>query len=523
MTTRITPRRALAVLAAAGVFVAACSSGESALTSGEDEPEATEAPAQTEAPTGSDAGDSDGEPADEPEATDAPAETEAPTTTVAPLAEFPPCPVDALDAADGPVDVLFWHSMTNELETALIGLTDEYNASQDRVRVELQNQTSYESTIDKYIQSSQGSRPTLVQLPEYTLQSFAESGTAIPVQACIEAAGFDTSALLQRTTDAYTFEGVQWSMPFNVSNPVLYYNRKMFVEAGLDPEDPPISLEDMRDVSQQLVDSGAATYGWVVDSGTDSGGAWFLEQWFGRAGELYSDNGNGRLAPSTEVLFDSATGVELLTFVQEMIDDGLAFTVGDNPGGLDAFLKLADENEPGAMTIGTSAGLGTVIAALGSGIAPDLGPDDVGVGPMPGPGDQPAAQVGGASLWLVAEKDDAATAAAWDYVQFLVNAQSQSTWAAATGYAPIRSDALDLDPLATQYAEDPRFRVPYDQLTTSVDDVAASAPVLGPQREVRDATANAIAAIFTGADVATALADAADEANALIRSYNDRN
>ncbi len=137
MTTRITPRRALAALAAAGVFVAACSSGESALTSGEDEPEPTEAPAATDAPAGTDADEPADDPdsTDEPAPTDPPAPTDAPTTTVAPLAEFPPCPVDALDGADGPVDVVFWHSMTYELETALIGLTDEYNASQDRVRV----------------------------------------------------------------------------------------------------------------------------------------------------------------------------------------------------------------------------------------------------------------------------------------------------------------------------------------------------------------------------------------------------
>ena len=45
-----------------------------------------------------------------------------------------------------------------------------------------------------------------------------------------------------------------------------------------------------------------ATFGWVLDSGTNSGGGWFLEQWFARAGEPYADNDNGRSAPATEVL-----------------------------------------------------------------------------------------------------------------------------------------------------------------------------------------------------------------------------
>jgi sn-glycerol 3-phosphate transport system substrate-binding protein len=303
----------------------------------------------------------------------------------------------------------------------------------------------------------------------------------------------------------------------------LYYLKPKFVAAGLDPEQSPITLEELRATSQQIVDSGAATYGWVLDSGADSGGGWFLEQWFGRAGEPFADNGNGRNAPATEVYIDSETGVELLTFVQDMIDDGLAVTVGDNASGTDVFFKLIDPAGDGAMTIATSAALGGVIDALGAGLAPGLTTDDVGVGPMPGPSDTPAVQVGGASLWIAADKSPEETSAAWDYITFLVSAQSQSEWAATTGYVPIRTDALDLDPVATTYADDPRFKVAYDQLIASVEGPASLAPVLGPQREVRVATANATAAIFAGADVASTLDDAAAQANALIASYNQRN
>jgi sn-glycerol 3-phosphate transport system substrate-binding protein len=86
-------------------------------------------------------------------------------------------------------------------------------------------------------------------------------------------------------------------------------------------------------VSQALVDSGAAASGIALDTGTDSGGGWFLEQWFAKAGELYADNENGRAAPATRVLYDGPAGVELLTFVQEMIDDGLAVTSATTRAG----------------------------------------------------------------------------------------------------------------------------------------------------------------------------------------------
>lgn len=528
-------------LLALSLVAAACSSGDSVTTAGQGtgsapatEPSSTESPS-TDAPAtdpdANDSGSTDSDATDsgstDPAATDGSSESTttelAATTTVAPLADEPPCPVDALDDASGPVAITFWHGMTNELEQALVALTDQYNAGQDRVVVTLQNQTSYGSAIDKYIQSSTGSRPHLLQLPEYALQSFAQSGTFIPAQACIEASGLDTADYLERVLNAYVFEGIQWGMPFNVSNPVLYYNLKMFEAAGLDRDTSPITLEELRTTSQQIVDSGAAAYGTIFDSGPDSGGGWYLEQWFGRAGEPYSDNGNGRFAPSTEVLYDSDTGVELLTFVQDMIADGLAVNVGDNPGGLDAFLKMIDPAEPGAMVMGTSAAIGAVFSALGGGFAEGLTTDDIGIGPMPGPSPEPGAQVGGGSLWIVADKGDAEAAAAWDYVTYVTNAQSQSTWATATGYVPIREDAIELEPLATTYATDPRLSVAYQQLLTRPDDVTANAPVLGPQREVRIATARAVAAVMGGADVESSLAEAAAQSNALIETYNQLN
>jgi sn-glycerol 3-phosphate transport system substrate-binding protein len=507
--------RRLTALAVVGASIAAgCSSGESALEidSG-DEATPTVAPDDT---TGATTGDTAG--------TTSPDDTAlASTTTVAPLAEFPDCPTGALDAATGPVEITFWHGMNDVLEDSLIELTDAYNASQDKVSVTLQNQTGYDAAIDKYIQSSPDSRPDMIQFPEYTLQAFAQSDTLIPIGACIEDSGFDTSPFLERAIDAYTWQGVQWAMPFNVSNPVLYYLRPKFEAAGLDPDVSPITLEDIRSASQQIVDADAATYGWVLDSGTDSGGGWFLEQWFARAGELYADNDNGRSAPATEVLFDGPAGVDLMTFVQAMITDGLAVSVGDNASGQDTYLKLIDPAADGAMTIGTSAALGGVLAAIDGGLAPGLTSADVGVGPMPGPSPDPSVNLGGASLWIVDGKGDEKTAAAWDYITYLITAEAQSQWASQTGYVPIRNDAVDIEPLLSTYAEDPRFRVAYDQLLGSPEGVASLAPVLGPQREVRVATANATAAIFNGADVASTLADAAAQANALIASYNQRN
>ena len=350
------------------------------------------------------------------------------------------------------------------LEDSLVALTDAYNASQDKVNVTLQNQTGYEAAIDKYIQSSPDSRPDLIQFPEYSLQAFAQSDTLIPIGACIEDEQLRHIGVPRSGARRVHLAGraVVDAVQRQQSGAVLPATQE-FEAAGLDPDVSPITLEELRTASQAIVDSGAAAYGWVVDSGADSGGGWFLEQWFASAGEPFADNDNGRTAPATQVLFDSPAGVELMTFVQSMITDGLAVSIGDNASGQDTYLKLIDPAADGAMTIGTSAALGGVLAAIDGGLAPGLTAADVGVGPMPGPSPEPSVNLGGASLWIVDGKGDEKTAAAWDYITYLITAEAQSQWASQTGYVPVRSDALDIEPLLTTYADDPRFRVAYDR------------------------------------------------------------
>ncbi|MDO8390466.1 MAG: ABC transporter substrate-binding protein [Actinomycetota bacterium] len=490
---RTTRTHRFAALAAVGLIAAACSGGDDITDSG-DKP-------ATSSTT--------------------PGDTLAPTTTVA-LDLLPDCPTDALETATGTVEIEFWHGMGSVLADELQKLADAYNDSQSKVHVTLSGE-SYEITIDNYLQASQDSRPDLVQMPEYMVQSMVDTESTVPVGKCIDSSGFDTSEFLPTALTAYSTQGVQWAMPFNVSNPVLYYSKKAFIAAGLDPNDPPESLEELRAYSQQLVDSGAAQYGIALDSGFDSGGGWYVEQWFAQAQEYYADGDNGRTNRATQVLYNNQTGVDLLTYVQTMINDGLAISVGDNASGTDDLLKIADESAPAAMAIHTSAALGGALELLKSGVFKQLGADDLGIGRMPGPDGNPGALIGGASLWPVNSGDPVKVAATWDFISYLVSAENQSEWAATTGYVPVRTDALTVEPYKTILDTDSRFSVAYDQLKASPDALTSAGPVVGPLRQIRAVLATAVAKIFGGDDVKTALDEAATQANNLIADYNTSN
>lgn len=431
------------------------------------------------------------------------------------------CPVDALDEATSPVEITFWHALSGaDVEETMVSVAQAYNDSQDRVEVTLVNQGGYEETFESYRTSTPADRPTMVQLPDYYLQATADSGTVIPMAACVEAADYDTAPLLDQAEGYYELGGVLQAMPFNVSGPVLYYNKLMFEAAGLDPDDPPDTLEEIRTASEAIVESGAATYGIALETKFDSAGAWWIEQTFAGAGELYADNDNGRSDRATEVLFDNELGIETYTFLQDLVDDGLAVNVGENASGTDGILKLADADEPAAMTLFSSASMTSALNALGGGLIPGAGPEDMGIGRLPTGG---GVTIGGAALWLVEDQPAEEIAAAWDFIQYLVSAETQSTFAAGTGYVPVNEGAVELDPLATIYANDPRFRVPYDQLVTEASNEATAGPVLGPSRQIRTIVAAALQDVLAnGADPAEALAAAAEEADAQLDDYASR-
>jgi sn-glycerol 3-phosphate transport system substrate-binding protein len=507
------------VLAASSLVLAACGSGESILIAGNDPVRTTVAPT---APPGTTI----------PGQTTVPGETvpvvttTPPTTIPRPLDSLPPCDVDALDEAvasgGGPVEITFWHGMSNELGREVDRLVEEYNSSQDRVRVNAEFQGGYEQTIDKYLQSNPSNRPDLAQLPEYTVQLMVDTESNVPVQACAEDAGYSFDDILPSALTAYATEDVQWAVPFNVSNPVLYYNKKIFREAGLDPERPPLTLAEVSEYGRTIQSTGAASFGISLDSAPDGGGGWYLEQWLAKEGELYSDNDNGRSAPSTRVFWDGPTAVALLTELQDVVVNGGGIYVGENPSGQDNLLKLADQSTPATMTIGTSAALGPLLQFVEGGIIPGITTDDIGVGPMPSPNGAEGVLIGGASLWITDGRGAEKAAAAWDFVTFLISAEVQSQWAAATGYVPVNAGAVGVEPIASLYGNDPRFRVAYDQVANTPDVATSRGPVLGPLREVRRTAAAAMAQIFNGADPQQSLTDAAATANALIADYNAR-
>lgn len=425
------------------------------------------------------------------------------------------CADDALSQVTTPVEVTFWHSMPANNGVTLQRLTDEFNASQDQVHVSLVFQGNYIDSLNKYLTVLRGGElPDLFQSEDTATQLLIDSGAVVPVGPCLAAEGYDTSDHLERVLAYYTVDGTLWPMPFNASNPVLYYNRDAFEKAGLDPDVPPATLDDVRAYSERIVASGAATHGLSIELDP-----WFLRQWFALAGEPFVNEANGREGRATAVSFDDDLGLELYRWLDGMIDDGLALSVGRNASGADHMLAIGSGQA--AMTVGSAAAMGTMFAVLdGGGFDIDITMD---VGPFPAiPGDG-GVSVSGGALWISGRSTPVEQAAARRYAEFLNEPRSQAIWHEGSGYLPVRKSAIDLPQVQELWSRRPQYKVPYDQLLQGQTNVASAGPVLGPTKEVNEAIiVSWERMILEGLPPAEALDQAAEDANRAIADYNTR-
>lgn len=361
------------------------------------------------------------------------------------------CPVDALESADGPVEITLWYAYSGNIEVGLQQNVEAYNASQDQVVVTAESQgVAYEEVQRQFNSSIQsGDLPTVTIMEDIQNQFMADSGVVVPAAACIEASGEDPG-LLPGPVGYYTIEGVQWPGAFNMSSPILYFNKGHFEDAGLDPEDPPGTLDEIRSAAEAIQESGASETPFVFLMQP-----WFIENWLTGLGETVVNEDNGRSALATEATLESDAFIEILTWLQEMNDDGLMLTFPNTEGQINHYLALAQQN--GSMGMETSAASTTIESFLKGELDPSqlsedqrvlLSDDleltlDIGAAPYPGVEEPGRVQVGGGGYYLTNTGTPEEIAAGWDFISYMNGVEAQVVNNLVGSYIPTLQEAAE--------------------------------------------------------------------------------
>ena len=414
----------------------------------------------------------------------------------------------AKEAAEGDPTgqkITFWHSMGGVNGEALTKLVDDFNKENEYgIQVEAQFQGEYDDAINKLKSAQIGNMGAdLVQIYDIGTRFMVDSGWIIPMEDLIRNDGWDKSQLEPNIAAYYTVNDQLYSMPFNSSTPILYYNKDMFEKAGI--TEVPDSLPAIQEVGQKLMDAGA---GEVISLSIYG---WFFEQFNAKQGALYANNGNGREAAATAVDFDkNGAGLKTLEAWKSLYDAGFAPNVGK---GGDAGLPDFSAGKS-AITLGSTASLKQILNDVN-------GKFEVGTAYFPkvSEEDQGGVSIGGASLWALNNNDANKAAAVWELVKFLVSPKSQAYWNAQTGYFPVTTAAHEEPVFKENIEKFPQFNTAIDQLHDSTP--ASAGALLSVFPEARQIVQTEIENMLNGKETPQEAVDKmASDINKSIEEYN---
>jgi sn-glycerol 3-phosphate transport system substrate-binding protein len=281
----------------------------------------------------------------------------------------------------------------------------------------------------------------------------AAKGAVKPVYQIMAESGekFDPKAYLGPVYGYYSdTQGRLLSMPFNSSSQVLYINDDLFKKAGLDPNKPPKTWPEVGQAAEKLKASGAScafTTGWQSWVQLESFSAWHnvpfatLENGFGGLGTRMEFNGPVQLKHIGTLGDWSKKG--LFTYAGRKDEPLAKFTSGD--------CAMITTSSGSYANIKANAKFNWRVARL------PYWPEVKGA--------PQNTIIGGATLWVLTQKDPAIYKGIAKFFSFLSTPEIQADWHQSTGYVPITVAAYELTKKQGFYEKNPGFDIAIGELT----------------------------------------------------------
>lgn len=316
--------------------------------------------------------------------------------------------------------ITFWGRSN---QTSLELLVEAYNKSQDNVNIKL-NMIPGESMMTKLSASiAADSSPDLVSLDVSFLPQLNEAEQLMDLTEILGSRDY-VKRLSGSLKTIGVYKGHLYGIPFSAESSFLFYNKKIFRQAGLDPERPPETLQELRDYAEKITKLGDDYYGFAIP-GTCSGclAFTFLPYMWANNGDLFAKEG-------TQSIVISDSNKRTLAFFHKMYKDGLM-----SP------LSKADSSLNDSFASGKIGMVGT--GAFTFKVFKDNYPNlEYGVGYYPGEkkGDW-ASFAGGDALAIPLGSKHQKEAIA--FIDWALSKETQIELLAKNGFVPTREDASD--------------------------------------------------------------------------------
>ena len=276
---------------------------------------------------------------------------------------------------------------------------------------------------------------------------FARLGLLVPAPPQIERMVREIS-LNDAVRDAAYHDGTCYGMVSDAAWTALYYNKAMFREAGLDPERPPRTWDELIEYADRLTvrrpDGSIVRAGFALrKTGFKPGTA---DKWYtlvlSAGGRLYDEEG-------TRALFNSEAGRAAVNLYKTILDRRI-----------DAVDFQGDQQGFGQGRVAMFIREMHVIRWMQEHY-PDV---EFGVAQIPSRNTStPSLSVGGGYLWVVST-DSPHPDDAWRFIEFIMEDDVYSRYAAIGGILPITRTVAS----RSEYRDDPYLRVFMDQAWRSI-------------------------------------------------------
>ena len=339
---------------------------------------------------------------------------------------------DDKSASTGNVELVFWHGIESPDSVAILeSKIKEFESKNPSITVKAQNYGAADQVNGKIMTAIAGSKaPDLMWwAPAYTGQ-LAKTGNLVKIEDLIKSdSSFDKNDVYQGLWDVSTYKGEIWTVPFSANNLGLYYNKKHFKEAGIDPQSIK-TWDDLLAVSKKLTK--ADRMGFQVPLGNSEWTVWTWQTLLWQAGgEFLSE-------VSDKAAFNTAAGINALQFWTDLVQKEKVASFSEPDAGYKTDDFLAGRV---SMMINGPWNYGTLEdASKNSGF-------EYGVIMLPSAGKyavdgkgRNATNIGGENLFLFKSNADRESAA-WKFSKFIMSGDFQVDWAIKTGYLPVSKSA----------------------------------------------------------------------------------
>ncbi len=204
--------------------------------------------------------------------------------------------------------VEFWTLFAGGDGDAMEAMVEAFNDEHDDIEIRRERQPFEEYYDSLFSSMTGGSPPDLAVFHTNELQRFVD--TLTPLDDHIQSG--TQSAYLESIWDETEFGGSHVALPLDTHPNALYYNKDIFEEAGLDPEDPPTDFDELQYAADEIAANTDAQAFNPEPYGTH-----YSRQFIAWLASVGSDFLN---EDATEAAFDNDEALELIEFYSDMTD-----------------------------------------------------------------------------------------------------------------------------------------------------------------------------------------------------------